>query len=147
MGPSGMSNSIVAETLAAKLKLSVVECAGDMKSHSGSIICLPPNAPTNTELMDFYAKDGIVVYLDAPPAAWSKEENSGELRELYESKHDVRVLVGEGETPSDVCSEIMSVLKLNQDYASTRGFFQEGMQFLDVVHRGLAPDRGLFVAK
>ena len=78
---------------------------------------------------------------------------------IYESSYDIRVSVRRNETPEQIARRIAEKLKKTGEFVSTRGYDRSnqqqrggeerpvGEEFVEVVKRGLAPDRGLFVAK
>ena len=81
---------------------------------------------------------------------------------VYESSYDIRVSVRQRETPKQIAQRIVDKLSKTGEFVSTRGYNRAeqqqaggasgggsavGEEFVEVVKRGLAPDRGLFVAK
>lgn len=63
--------------------------------------------------------------------------------------YDVRVLTDADKSIDAIACKVQDRLNQSQDFKSTRGYTADGDEslfFLDVVRRGLAPDRGLFVA-
>lgn len=80
---------------------------------------------------------------------------------VYESSYDIRVSVRQHESPKQIAQRIVEKLKKTGEFVSTRGYNRSaqqqqqrgeqdgplGEEFVEVVKRGLAPDRGLFVAK
>ena len=76
---------------------------------------------------------------------------------VYESSYDIRVSVRQNEAPKQIAARIAEKLKRTGEFKSTRGYNRAaeqqqqqerrtGEEFVEVVRRGLAPDRGLFVA-
>ena len=77
---------------------------------------------------------------------------------VYESSYDIRVSVRQHEKPQQIAQRIVEKLSRTGEFTSTRGYDRAaeqqqrrerrmGEEFVEVVRRGLAPDRGLFVAK
>ena len=76
---------------------------------------------------------------------------------VYEVSYDVRISVNSGDSPSDIAARILAATQRADHFVSTRGYDREkaaaegegggerGEEFVEVVRKGLAPDRGLFV--
>jgi shikimate kinase len=136
-------------------------------NHENHIISLTGSNPLHTQSMEHLSRLGIFVYLDA-----SRETilNRCEImrvdrivgqrintlndilnwrEHIYEKSYDIRIIIGENETPREIAKKIVTQLdQQSKMYESTRsGYQQDNQQFLDVVQQGLAPDGGLFSKK
>ena len=78
---------------------------------------------------------------------------------VYESSYDYRIAVYAEDSPRDIAERIQRRLAESDAFVSTRGYSRgqekgegqdgvgHGHEFVDVVRKGLAPDRGLFVCE
>ena len=70
---------------------------------------------------------------------------------VYEGSYDVRISVNSGDSPAELARRILATLQREDHFVSTRGHDRRkgeggrGEELLEVVRKGLAPDRGLFV--
>lgn len=127
------------------------------------VISLTGSNPLNSEAMHSIAMKGLVVYLDCRKDIILNRLNIMKVDrivgqrggkslpqilqyrdQIYEQSYDVRVTISEGETPEVIARRVQSAVSSSNEFVSTRGY-QANQELVDVVKRGLAPDRGLFV--
>jgi hypothetical protein len=65
---------------------------------------------------------------------------------IYENSYDIRILIGQNDSPVDIAKQIFRQLHAqSQMYRSTRQeHSHNSQQFLDIVQQGLASDGGLY---
>ncbi|GFO43922.1 threonine synthase-like 1 [Plakobranchus ocellatus] len=134
-----------------------------------SIISLSGSNPLHEDSMARVAETGLVIYLDVATQTILSRQKSMKVdriigmgegatleevlesrRNIYETWHDLRVLVHSHDTPRDVADRVLAALSRFTDdvgHVSTRDVTgQESRStFLEAVLQGLAPDGGLFV--
>eukprot|EP00475_Leptophrys_vorax_P009412 TRINITY_DN16262_c0_g3_i1.p1 TRINITY_DN16262_c0_g3~~TRINITY_DN16262_c0_g3_i1.p1 ORF type:complete len:784 (+),score=136.87 TRINITY_DN16262_c0_g3_i1:3086-5437(+) len=131
---------------------------------NNTIISLTGSNPLNEQAMSYVASLGHVVYLDVPKedivqrmhrmkvdrivgqASKSLSDILQHRTSFYERAYDARVLVESGSPVERIAQQVSDLWNKHEDFISTRGYRGEKPQtFLDVVHDGMAPDRGLYV--
>jgi threonine synthase len=132
----------------------------------GTIVSLSGSNPLHAPSLHHLAQNGIIVYLDTPKddilarcnvmkvdrIVGQSTRSLGDILDsraaIYENSYDLRIMVETNTTPEQIAKKIYSTLCRSEEYISTRGYGNgQETEFTDVVKRGLAPDRGLFIAK
>ena len=132
--------------------------------HQDYIISLSGSNPLHAPGMKHLSRLGVFVYLDTAREEILRrrqrmrvsaiigqgtkplEEILAWREHIYERSYDVRILIGEKETPTDIAKKVIEQLEQRSKlYQSTRQeASSSSQQFLDVVQQGLAPDGGLY---
>ncbi len=134
-----------------------------------TIVSLSGSNPLHSLSMQHCKNIGEIIFLDTPKSIildrmdqmkvnriiGMSGDNPKSLSEIldyraqfYEKYYDKRIIVTEGETPSQIAQKIVNILKKNENFTSTREEnidSSEKFNFLDVVKKGLSPNGGLFV--
>lgn len=131
---------------------------------TNTIVSLSGSNSLYEPTMNHIRTNGIVVYLDVETEDILERchkmkvtrivgQSTRPLREIleyrkafYERDYDYRILVGRNETVENIAHMVVDSVEKDQEYISTRGG-EECSQFNDIIQRGLAKDRGLFVPK
>lgn len=136
-------------------------------NHENHIVSLTGSNPLHTQSMEHLSRLGIFVYLDASRETilnrceimrvdrivGQRTKTLNDIltwrEHIYEKSYDIRIIIGEGETPKDIAKKLLHQLEQQSNsYESTRSEHQKkNQQFLDVVQQGLASDGGLFGKK
>ena len=72
-------------------------------------------------------------------------------KSIYEKYYDVRIVIGDSFTPERVCDEIEKLINKEERFISTRdvniqnGISKENLTFENVITKGIADDKGLFL--
>ena len=128
------------------------------------IVSLTGSNPLHQSSMEHLSRRGIFVYLDVSRETILNRceimrvdrivgQSTRTLAEIlawrehiYEKSYDLRILIGENETPLEIAEKIVRQLDQHAHlYRSTRDQrHTDRPQFLDVVQQGLASDGGLY---
>lgn len=135
--------------------------------HENYVVSLTGSNPLHAQSMDYISRLGILVYLDTSretilnrchkmrvtrivgQSTKTLNDILAWRQHIYENSYDLRIIIGEDETPNDIAEKIVNQLEQQSTfYESTRsGYQQNNQQFLNVIQQGLAPDGGLFSKK
>jgi threonine synthase len=134
------------------------------KHINNTIISLTGSNPLHPQAMDYVSSLGHVIYLDVPKhdiiqrmhhmkvdrivgqATNSLSDILDYRTGFYERSYDARVLVEPGASVQRIGDQVLDLWRKEEEFISTRGYSGDTpLTFLDVVHDGMAPDRGLYV--
>jgi threonine synthase len=131
-----------------------------------SVISLSGSNPLHKRAMEHVMNHGFVVFLDIPSEDIVSRmqsmkvdrivgQKSSSLADIlawrsrfYNSQYHARVLAEPGTSVDRLVDKVLEVYNKEEDFLSTRGTCDSvNPTFLDVVRKGIAPNRGLYIPK